>query len=213
MLLFGERITQPELISYWSCRSEHWESLTRNQYSYHTKELFIKYKVLRFPDLVKKQQIMILLGYLNKSLPQPISEMFKYHTPVGTRAAQHFKMPYARTNYKTFALSITAPKAWNTIICKIFKDLADVPRNKYTLKKYVVEYFLDQYSNAPKPCMKEIQYCYLVRFTWLFSFFVFSLLVSFLYLTVPFVCMYVCMLESVGVYGCESSWFLVSRFI
>ena len=75
--------------------------------------------------------------------------MFKYHTPVGTRAAQHFKMPYARTNYKTFALSITAPKAWNTIICKIFKDLADVPRNKYTLKKYVVKYFLDQYSNAP----------------------------------------------------------------
>ena len=123
--------------------------IDKKPYSYHTKELFIKYKVQRFPDLVKKQQIMILLGYLNKSLPQPISEMFKYHTPVGTRAAQHFKMPYARTNYKTFALSITAPKAWNTIICKIFKDLADVPRNKYTLKKYVVEYFLDQYSNAP----------------------------------------------------------------
>ena len=91
---------------------------------------------------------MILLGYLNEFLPRPIFEMFKC-TLVGTRAAQHFKIPYARTNYKTFALSIMAPKAWIKIVCKIFKDLADVPRNKHTLKKYVVNYFLDQYNNAP----------------------------------------------------------------
>ena len=87
---------------------------------------------------------MILLGYLNESLTQPIFETFKYHTLVGTRAPQHFKITYARTNYKTFALSVTAPKAWNTNNCKILKYLADVPKIKHTLKKYVVDYFLDQ---------------------------------------------------------------------
>jgi len=96
--------------------------------------------MLKFPDLVKKQQIIILLGYVNETLPRPIFEMFRYHEPVSTRAVQHFRIPLALTNYKTFSLSVSAPRAWNSIVCKLFHDIDNVPRNKDTLKKYVHEY-------------------------------------------------------------------------
>ena len=119
--------------------------IDKKPYSYHTRELFIKYRILKFPDLVRKQHILILLGYLNGTLPTPIFEMFEYHRLTNTRVAQHFKVPFARTNYKAFSLSVAAPRAWNTIVCKIFKNIDEVPRRKYILKKYVTEYILGQY--------------------------------------------------------------------
>ena len=100
---------------------------------------------MKFPELVKEQQLVILLGYLKGTLPIPIHEMFKRHTPVNTRTVQHFEIPHALTNYRTFALSVSAPRAWNSVVCKLFKDISDVPMNKYTFKKYIREYLLQQY--------------------------------------------------------------------
>ena len=119
--------------------------IDKKPYHFHTKELFIKYKILRFPDLVKEQQVIILLGFLRGTLPCPIHEMFKLHVPVNTRAVQHFEIPRALTNYRAFSLSITAPRAWNSIVSKLFKDINEVPKNKFTFKKNVHHYILQQY--------------------------------------------------------------------
>ena len=119
--------------------------IDKKPYYYPTRELFIKYKILKLPDLVIEQQIIILLGHLNQTLPSPISTMFKHYTPVSTRAVQHYHIPYANTNYRSFSLSITAPKAWNKIVCKLHSDIRNVPRNKCTLKKHVRQYILDRY--------------------------------------------------------------------
>lgn len=119
--------------------------IDKKPYTYHTRELFIKYKILRCPELVKKQQIIILLGYLNGTLPRPIFEMFEYHVPSCTRTAQHFKIPRALTNYKSFSLSVSAPRTWNSIISRLFNNINDVPRNKNTLKKHITEFLLNQY--------------------------------------------------------------------
>ena len=91
---------------------------------YHTRELFIKYNILKFPDMVKEQQIVILLGYLKETLPRPLAEMFRYHGSVGTRAVQHFEIPYASTNYKMFSLSVSAPRVWNSIVCSLLRASA-----------------------------------------------------------------------------------------
>ena len=95
--------------------------IDKKPYSYHTRELFIKYRILKFPDLVRKQHILIPLDYLNGTLPTPIFEMFEYHRLTNTRVTQHFKIPFSRTNYKAFLLSVAAPRAWNTIVCKFSK--------------------------------------------------------------------------------------------
>ena len=94
---------------------------------------------------MKEQQIVILLGFLNNTLPSSVHEMFRNHEPVGTRAVQHFRIPYASTNYKAFSLSVAAPRAWNSIVCNIFRNIDDVPRNKQTLKKYVREFIFKNY--------------------------------------------------------------------
>ena len=115
-------------------------------YLYPTNNLFVKYKVLKFHDIVKIQNILIMLGYLNESLPISISNMFDRHVSVNTRAVKHFHVPYAPTNYRSFSISYTAPDVWNRIICQMYNDIESVPRNKHTLKKHVKKYLISQYN-------------------------------------------------------------------
>ena len=129
MLLSGEAIIQRKPINSFCSKSGQLDSL-KKPYHLNTKEPFIKYKILRFPDLVKEQQVIILLGFLKGTLPCPIHEMFKLHVPVNTRAVQHFEIPRSLTNYRAFSLSITAPRAWNSIVSKLFKDINEVPKNR-----------------------------------------------------------------------------------
>ena len=121
--------------------------IDKKPYLYPTSKLFTKYKILKLPELVKEQSILILLGKLNHSLPTPLSDMFTYCRPVGTRAVQHFKIPFAATNYKSFSLSHYASRTWNHIVCKLFKDIENVPRSKHILKRHIREYLLKQYSD------------------------------------------------------------------
>ena len=108
--------------------------------------LFIKHNILRFPEMVKEQCIMILLAYINAKLPYPIERMFQYSVPSNRRTIQHFRIPYAATNYRLFALSCSAPKIWNTVVGSMYRNLEDVPRNKQTLKKSVRAYFINRYT-------------------------------------------------------------------
>ena len=119
--------------------------IDKKPFFHHSKPLFIKHKILRFPEMVKVQCIMILLAHLNNNLPSPIESMFKYSTPTNRRSNQHFCIPFAATNYRQFALSCSAPKIWNEIIGKLYTRLDQVPRNKQTLKKIIKGYLLDEY--------------------------------------------------------------------
>ena len=112
---------------------------------YPTSNLFKKYKMLKFPDIVKEQSIMIMLAFINKILPEPISEMFRLHVPVNTRNTRHFDVPFAASNYRSFTLSFSAPNIWNTVVGHLFRDIRKVPRNKFTLKKHVRKYLVSKY--------------------------------------------------------------------
>ena len=115
---------------------------------YHTDSLFAKYKILKFPDLVTQQNILIMLNHLNGRLPISISKMFR-QAPANsrnTRTVKHFTVPFAPSNYRSFSISYTAPYNWNKIICHLFTDLDSVPRNKFTLKKQVRKYLISKYN-------------------------------------------------------------------
>jgi len=72
--------------------------------------------------------------------------MFEKHIPSNTRHVQHFKTPFAATNYRSFALSNTAPRWWNKIVCQIFPKMEDVPRNKMRLKRHVRKFLVEKYN-------------------------------------------------------------------
>ena len=109
--------------------------IDKKPYLYPTNTLFIKYKILKFTDIVREQCILILLAYLNDALPDPIAEMFKCQDNTITRQPKHFFIPLARNNYRTFSLSCSAPKIWYDIVGSIYKRLIEVPRSKPILKK------------------------------------------------------------------------------
>ena len=113
---------------------------------FHTKSLFIKYKILRFPEIVREQCIMILLAYINKNLPGPMSSMFQYSKTSRTRSTQHFFVPFASTNYRLFAMSCCAPKIWNESVGSLYGDGHMVPKGKCALKKVLRGYFLREYE-------------------------------------------------------------------
>ena len=119
--------------------------IDKKPYFYPTNNLFIKHKILKFTDIVREQCTLILLSYLNNTLPDPIAEMFKYQDDTNTRYPKHFFIPMARTNYRIFSLSCSAPKIWHDLVGSIFKRINDVPRSKSTLKKYVREYMINEY--------------------------------------------------------------------
>ena len=100
--------------------------------------------------MVREQCILILLGYLNDILPEPIAEMFRYQDNTNTRQPNHFFIPMARSNYRIFSLSCSAPKIWYTLVGSIYRNLEEVPRSKSTFKKYVRTYMLNAYDGNTK---------------------------------------------------------------
>ena len=66
---------------------------------FHTAQLFVKFNILKMPDLVVQQNIVILLAFLNNTLPSLISKLFSRKRPLHTRASEHFFMPFSRFNF------------------------------------------------------------------------------------------------------------------
>lgn len=124
--------------------------IDKKPYLYPTNELFIKHHILKFPDIVREQIIMVLLAYINKNLPDPVAKMFEYQKPLRTRQPNHFIIPRVRSNYRMFSLSYSAPKMWCTLVGSIFKHINEVPRDKGTLKKHIRKHIFKEYCNVTK---------------------------------------------------------------
>lgn len=120
--------------------------IDKKPYLYPTNDLFIKYKILKFPDMVREQNMMILLAHLNHTLPKPISDMFKHQEASNTRQHKHFVIPNATTNYRLFSLACSAPRIWRDVIGPVYKSLNDVPRSKTLVKKCVRNIFMEEYK-------------------------------------------------------------------
>ena len=100
---------------------------------------------LSVQDMILEQNIVILSQALKQEIPEVISSLFAIHNPRYTRLAQHFEVPFAATLYRKFALSISAPRAWNQIVCPLFPNLEDVPLEKPILKKILRDFFWNKY--------------------------------------------------------------------
>lgn len=118
----------------------------KKSYLHPTNELFIEHRMLKFSEVVKEQSMLILLRFINDTLPHPISQLVRLHITTRTRQVYHFAVPRALTNYKLFAFSCSAPRTWNNVMTSIFPNLEDVPRSKLSLKKHIRKYFLDEYN-------------------------------------------------------------------
>ena len=121
--------------------------IDQKPFLYPSNRLFIKYRVLRIQDIVVEQSIMILLSYLNGSIPNVIGNLFNLNTASNTRSPEHFLVPFTHANFRAFSLAFSLPRAWNMTICKIFRNINDVPRGKAILKRAVRNFMISKYNN------------------------------------------------------------------
>ena len=120
--------------------------IDKKPYLFPSNELFVKYKLLKLPELVTEQSIVILLAHLNGKLPKKNSDLFHLNEPLNTRISEHFFVPFTRNNFRLFSIAIATPRAWNDVVCKLFNSLDTVPRNKNILKKSIRDYLLRKYE-------------------------------------------------------------------
>ena len=120
--------------------------IDKKPYIFPTNQLFIKYKILKVPELVLEQNIVILLSFLNGTLPIALSSLFQLNGPLSTRSPEHFVVPFTRSNFRMFSISLSAPRAWNTVIHTECNNIDEVPRSKSILKKKVRAVLLEKYK-------------------------------------------------------------------
>ena len=100
----------------------------------HTNELFAKFKLLKFVDLVEYKTDMLMYNAYHHKLPVRLQKLFLINDlNENTRQKQRFKVNYRRTNIKAFCISSTGTKLWNSLP-KCITESKSIHIFKYKLK-------------------------------------------------------------------------------
>ena len=123
----------------------------------HTSPLFRELKLLKLPDLLKYNLILVLHASLYGFLPPCIGNKFvRADRPRATRQCLHYSenvqsvsgvaVPnYRHFNYRLFSLFCQAPRIWNNTIASRVPNMQDIPPSKSLFKKCVRLLFLEEY--------------------------------------------------------------------
>ena len=96
--------------------------ITKSKFDAHTAPIFYKYKLFTMSNIYKLQTGLFMFSINNKLLPKKFQVMFHKNSAVHsyqTRQANHFRIPYFRTNIKKFTIVYQGPKLWNALPLKL----------------------------------------------------------------------------------------------
>ena len=90
----------------------------------HTNELFIKYGILKFVDLVQINTGTLMYKARYKQLPERINQFFEINIS-NTRQQGNFKIRYRKTTRKQLSISVVGVRLWNNLDQKV-KEAKDI---------------------------------------------------------------------------------------
>ncbi len=108
-------------------------------YRAHTSEIFKKYKLLKFVDIVNMSICITMFKAKNKLLPIGLMHMVAINENV-TRQVGLFKVNYRRTKLKALCVSTVGVTLWNTLDVYIRNS-----RSIVVFKKRYKHCIIDQY--------------------------------------------------------------------
>ena len=85
----------------------------------HTNPLFLEDKIIKFPDIIKLNQLMLVQQFNNKTLPRQLENLMEHianihnhfiHTSSNTGL---FIPQISSTNFGSYSLNYMAPYVWN----------------------------------------------------------------------------------------------------
>ena len=106
----------------------------------HTNMLFYDQHILKLPDVVLKNAIIMFKGFHNLLLDNLQQFFSVYESAYTTRQNCHFKHYYSRTTLKGMCISITGVKLWNS-----FDNSLENCRNVHLFKIYYTNRLLKSY--------------------------------------------------------------------
>ena len=110
----------------------------------HTNLLFFKSKIIKFYDIVEFQTAQFVYKACNKKLPYHLQNKFKNYTGCyKLRNELNFKIPLFRTRKKSFSITITGVRLWNSLKMDL-KQSQNIDHFKNRYKKMLFEKYNDQ---------------------------------------------------------------------
>ena len=91
-------------------------------YYAHPALIFYKHKIFSMSNIYKLQAGLFMFSIHNKFLPEKFQVLFHKSSAVHsnqTRQANHFRIPYFRTNMKKPTIVYQGPKIWNSLPLKL----------------------------------------------------------------------------------------------
>ena len=120
-------------------------------YNAHTNPLFLENKIIKFPDIIKSNQLLFANQFLNNNLPEELKNMIRFSNCIhdhSIRISQNcgFFIPQVTsTNYGIYSIRYMVPFVWNEF-SRVYPMSAKL-QNFKSLKKKLNKYFLDAYQN------------------------------------------------------------------
>ena len=112
-------------------------------YRDHTNQYFVKFKTLKFYDLVDYKTLQFMYKAYKNTLPAEIQGFFKpRRTTHSLRGLHFFSKPIVRTDLKLHCLSCKGVSLWNAASAQL-KNCTSLNQRKILLKKLI-------YSNPTK---------------------------------------------------------------
>jgi hypothetical protein len=114
------------------------------EYRDHTHALFIQSKLLKFIDLVKYQSAQIMFKAKNNLLPRNIQILFRVREGgYNLRGTHNFKVNRIRTTRKSFCISSSGVKLWNSLNDEL-KQCPNINQFKIRYKDIVFKRYRDE---------------------------------------------------------------------
>ena len=109
------------------------------EYSSHTNSLFIRFKLLKFHDIVKLNTFVIMYKAFYGSLDSRLSKRFILNRSK-TRQNKQVYVQFKRTKLKSFSLSCTGVFLWNKLDIAIRKSENNILFKKSPKRVYIKQY-------------------------------------------------------------------------
>ena len=106
-------------------------------YKSHTSEIFKKYRLLKFQDIVKVSTCLVMYKAKHNLLPRRLNNIFTLNTGC-TRQAGKFVVNFRRTTLKTFCISSVGVKLWNELDDRLY-ECNSLSQFKRRYKNCVIE--------------------------------------------------------------------------
>ena len=128
--------------------------ITFSDFQSHAHPLFSRLKVLKVCDIIKMQQMLLMYGFLQYSLPTDLNKLFKLNDDVHNHITrQTFHVPrIATSSYGNNSIRFQGPKIWNDFFKigistnKTTKVSLDQIKSILQLKKVLKKHFFFGYS-------------------------------------------------------------------